>query len=106
MSTHNFSDLRQYYPERIERMPLIFTSHAFIIKLAQAHQREYVEALYSYRLTMHQSTPAPFLNVHRELARTLRSYPQLVEYITEVDSIDIFTNENKCAQWRKITSQV
>lgn len=103
MSVHDFSDIRQYYPEVIALMPTTFSSHAFIIRLAQAHQREYVEALYSYRNTTHQGTPAPFLNVHRELSRLLRQYPQLVEYVGDVDSIDIFTNENKCAQWHKTT---
>jgi len=102
MPLHDFTALYQFFPETIATMSSPFTSHSFIITLAQRHQRKYAEALYSYRNTTHQGTPAPFLNVHRELARALRDFPQLVEYVTDVKSIDIFTQENKCSQWRKL----
>jgi hypothetical protein len=78
-------------------MPTIFTSHEFILCLAQQHQTSYIDALSSYR-----GEAAPFRRVHGILARHLNAYHELVFRIGEVQSVDIFGEPSKCAQWRKL----
>ena len=101
MAQHDFSALYALYPGIIDTMESTFTSHQFILKLAQAHQQLYVEALYAYRNNLHRRQPVPFMMVHKELARGL-SQSNLVEYVREVDSKDIFGESNRCGQWRKV----
>jgi hypothetical protein len=74
-----------------------FDSHEFILKLAQAHQGLYVKALQPYA-----DTGCPFRNVHREIAKRLLKYDQLVEKTGEVKSPDIFGDRCSCARWRKV----
>jgi len=69
MSKFDFSDIYAGYPAVIAKMPDEFTSHQFILKFAQDHQMEYVNALYAYRDVKRQGKPVPFLYVHRELSR-------------------------------------
>lgn len=102
MAQHDFTALFAHYPSIIDQMMSTFNSHQFILRLAQQHQLLYVEALYSYRHTIYQSTPAPFMNVHRELSQGLRKYPHLIEYAGDVPSTDMFGQANRCAQWRKV----
>lgn len=45
MSRYDFSEIEAHYPEIIEQMEPVFTSHQFILKLAQQHQVLYIEAL-------------------------------------------------------------
>ena len=103
MPEFNFSVLFGLYPALIERMPESFTSHQFIIKLAEENQAHYVEALYSYRQSPQRGRPTPFLIVEGILAQHLLSYPGLVQQTkTAVPSRDIFGSENTCAEWRKV----
>ena len=102
MTLHDFTELFSHYPELIDTMPPVFTSHQFILQLAQAHQVAYVTALAAYRNTLRSGTPAPFNNVHRELAQGLRNFPERVEYLGDVPSKDIFGQANSASQWRKI----
>ena len=103
MSQFDFSRLYAHYPAIIAMMPEIFTSHQFILRLAQAQQTLYVEALYAYRTNTHGEQPAPFRIVHRELARGL-AQSNLVKHIGEADSVDIFGRPNRCALWGKGSS--
>lgn len=102
MAEHNFDALFENYPTLIMQMPNPFTSHDFILRLAQQHQALYIEALYSYRNLPNRQQPTPFKIVHGILAKHLNAFPQLVTYLGEVESIDIFTQENRCAQWQKV----
>ena len=104
MTQHDFTDLYSKYPDVIKAMSGdSFTSHQFILCLARAHQKEYVEALYAYRNSMHESKPAPFKVVHARLAQQLREYPSLIKYVgTEAHSEDIFGQSNGCARWVKV----
>jgi len=103
MSIHDFAPLHEQYPAVIDQMPQEFTSHEFILRLAQQYQRLYVDALHSYRDTTRLGTPAPFMNVHRELSKGLRSFPELVTHIADdAPSTDIFDMSQSCARWRKV----
>jgi hypothetical protein len=44
MTEHDFSQLYEQYPTIIQQMDDTFTSHEFILKLAQQNQTQYVEA--------------------------------------------------------------
>jgi hypothetical protein len=70
--THDFSALYACYPDVIQQMQDVFTSHEFILKLAQQHQSLYVEALYSYCDSLHRDQPTPFRTVHGILSKHLR----------------------------------
>jgi len=99
---HDFSALYACYPDVIQQMEDVFTSHEFILKLAHQHERMYVEALYSYRDSLHRGRPTPFRAVHDILSKHLRTLPGLVTYLGEVQSEDIFKQSNNCAQWRRV----
>ena len=101
---HDFSELYSHYPALIEQMPETFTSHEFILRLAQRHQQLYIEALYSYRDALHRGGQAPFMIVHGILAKQLSNYPTLIEHIGDVMSVDIFGQQNGCARWRRRSS--
>ena len=45
MTSHNFTAIYSHYPAIIAQMPSLFTSHQFILRLAQANQPLYIEAL-------------------------------------------------------------
>lgn len=98
---HDFSELYSQYPAIIEQMPETFTSHKFILKLAQQNQRLYIEALHSYRDRPHRGQDAPFMYVHRILSQHLSNLPDSVVHLRQVASNDIFGRPNDCAQWRK-----
>ena len=102
MSKFDFSVLYSHYPEIISSMPFVFGSHQFILKLAQNHQPEYIEALYAYRTSERMDNPAPFMIVHGLLAKGLRQFPELVEYLGDIPSTDIFGQANGCSEWRRL----
>lgn len=97
MTKHDFAELFAAYPAVIESMPTTFTSHAFILKLAQASQRAYVEALHSYR-----DGDAPFRDVHAQLAAQLKEHSDLIGSAGKADSPDIFGAPGRCEQWDKV----
>jgi hypothetical protein len=101
MPKHDFSALFDQYPAIIAQMQKIFTSHQFILRLAQQHQVLYIEALHSYRDSLHRGKPAPFRTVHGILSRHLNAYSDLIARMENVPSTDIFGQAETCAQWKK-----
>ena len=101
MSDHDFSRLLQCYPEIIGLMRSHFTSHEFILKLAQRHQTEYIDALAAYRGVTRDGANTPFMVVHNVLSKHLHDFTDLVEHAGEESSKDIFGNPNTCAGWTK-----
>jgi hypothetical protein len=102
MPQHDFDELFKAYPEIIGEMEKTFNSHEFILKLANKMQTEYVEALYAYRHSDGESRPAPFRDVHRELARLLHKCEELVKPDGRGQSEDIFGESQECAEWEKV----
>ncbi len=101
MSDHDFTPLLRYYPEIIGSMRPHFTSHEFILKLAQRHQPEYIDALAAYRGVTRDGTNTPFMVVHNLISKHLHDFADLVEHVGEESSKDIFGNSNTCAGWTK-----
>ena len=97
MPQHDFTHLYSHYPAAIAEMPDVFTSHEFILELAQQNQRLYIEALYDYR-----NAPAPFRQVHAVFSQRLHSLPTLVSHLGSVVSPDIFGEAVECAKWKKV----
>ena len=97
MGKHDFTELYEQYPVLIASMTPGFSSHEFILKLAQQNQTAYVDALYAYR-----DSDEPFKIVHGQLSANLNKFPKLVEAIGSANSRDIFGNPNSCAQWRQL----
>jgi len=98
MPQHDFSPLFKKYPGLIEQMPAVFTSHQFILLLAQQNQTLYIDALDSYR---HE--PAPFRIVHGVLANHLHAYPKSIELVRgDAPSADIFGQSGECSEWRRL----
>jgi hypothetical protein len=102
MALHDFQPLFDHYPEMIAQMPGQFTSHEFILRLAQCYQTQYIEALFAYRESLRMGTPAPFLIVHGQLAQQLGRYPALLELVrNDAPSRNIFGEQDWCGEWRK-----
>jgi len=102
MTEHDFRPLFEHYPATIALMGDIFNSHEFILKLAQQHQVLYILALHDYIHLPDEQNPTPFKIVHGILAKHLNAHGDLVRHLGETESIDIFTKENRCAQWQRI----
>ncbi len=104
MSNPVLDPLYAVFPEIIDAMPPRFSSHEFILKLAQRHQDLYVEALYHYLSARRSGRPAPFLILHGILAQQLGRHDDvLCKVRDDLPSRDIFGNPAECAQWEKST---
>lgn len=102
MPQHDFTQLYTYYPAVIDQMPNQFSSHEFILRLAQQHQALYVEALHSYRNTIHRGKAAPFQVVHSILATRLTLCTDRIKQLNSINSQNIFGESVECAAWEKI----
>ncbi len=90
--------LEHQYPALLAAMPAEFDSHAFILRLARANQRLYIEALAAYAASDH-----PFQIVHGMLASRLHTFPELVARTGERSSVDIFGQSSSAVVWRKVS---
>ena len=97
MSKDSFEQLEAKYEEIVNWMPDEFDSHEFILKLAQEHQRLYVQALYTYK-----DNNQPFQSVHKEIAKRLKKRIDLVKYLRSEPSDNIFGLKSKAAVWHKV----
>ena len=97
MSAEHFEALEAVYEEVIGSMPETFDAHEFILKLAQSHQRLYVQALIEYA-----ESERPFQIAHGQIAKRLHNFPNLVAYEGEHNSRDIFLQVNSASLWRKV----
>lgn len=104
MPDNTFAPLFEHYRSVIEQMPDTFTSHQFILALANQYQDLYVDALASYRTTSKRE--APFQAAHGVLSRHLHTMNDLVRYEGKVMSENIFRHTSQCAQWRKIEATI
>jgi hypothetical protein len=103
MATDALEALYARYPDVIAQMPDKFTSHQFILRLAQQHQTLYIEALYDYRNRLRSGRPAPFMMVHGILAIHLHEYPGLIAKVSSaVPSKDIFGSDETASEWQKV----
>jgi len=102
MAKHDFGGLFEKYPSIIAQMPEAFDSHEFILRLAHQNQVLYVEALYSYRDSVHRGEPTPFRVVHQILAQHLNACPDLVRRAGHTYSNHTFGQREGCAQWKKV----
>lgn len=92
------STLKIFYPATLDLMDEVFTSHEFILKLGQNHQREYIGALATCI-----NASAPFQTLHAQLAKTLHDFSDLIELIErEAPSVNIWGDMSHAAKWRKI----
>ncbi|MCY4389242.1 MAG: hypothetical protein OXC18_19275 [Desulfurellaceae bacterium] len=92
-SQYNFTALKNVYPSVLDEMAVAFTSHQFILVLAQRNQRLYIEALYA-----HRHTDGPFRDVHGALAKLLHGF---ATPCGKGESRNIFGIDGKCEFWRK-----
>jgi hypothetical protein len=97
MSKDSFEQLEDKFEEIVNLMHDEFDSHEFILKLAQEHQRLYVQALVEY-----VKDDRPFQIVHGQIANRLLKFPSLVTKIGEHNSRDIFQQKNSATKWRKV----
>ena len=89
--------LEEVFPEITAKMNDCSDSHDFILKLAQAHQRVYVNALAEYA-----ATDRPFQIVHGKIARRLLNHPELATKVGERNSEDVFRQKNSAAVWCRV----
>ena len=85
-----------FYPSAIKLMQSEFTTHEFILALAQSHQAAYVTALSKYA-----NGGEPFRTLHSQLSQALYD-SRLIRHDGELESTDIFGNPSRCAKWKKV----
>ncbi|MFN8531209.1 MAG: helix-turn-helix transcriptional regulator [Anaerolineae bacterium] len=89
------NNLVKHFPDILMQIDKsIFTSHEFILKLAQKHQQEYVAAL-----TKYIESDAPFRDVNGQLAKRLKEFADLES--KGESSENIFDNPSRSATWKK-----
>ena len=96
MTQHNFQELYDQYQNIINQMPSEFTSHEFILLLAQKNQVEYIKALNAYC-----DRSDPFRVVHGLLSQQLSQYESIIKHMGNKSSDNIFRQSGDCAYWQK-----
>lgn len=104
MDAYDFSVLEAKFPDIVEKMANNkFSSHEFILKLSQAYQIEYIDALYHYRSIGGSATP--FQVVHGILMKKLAERKELVTMLERnYKDPNIFGYEGGNAYWKKVDS--
>jgi len=95
-SLSSLDQLENHFAEIVRQMDAdVFDSHAFILKLAKAYQRLYVEAL--------SATDGydPFRQVHGQIANRLAKHTDLVTALGKVTSPNIFGDPSSNEQWER-----
>ncbi len=100
MTKAAFDELEAVYPDVIAQMDEKFDSHNFILKLAQRHQRLYIQALIEYA-----ANDTPFKIVHGLIAKRLMNFPDLVKRTGVHVSKDIFLQDDSATTWVKMKKQ-
>lgn len=84
-------------PEIVEFLPSKFTSHQLILKLAQANQRAYIEALHK---RVHLK--GPFRSVHSAIGKHLQYKISSIRFIEKTKDTNIFGKDSDNALWEKV----
>lgn len=102
MDEYDFSTLEEKFPDIVAKMGNDeFSSHEFLLKLSQAYQIEYIDALYHYRSIGGSATP--FQVVHGILMKKLAEHIELVTMLErDFKDPNIFGYEGGNAFWRKV----
>lgn len=77
-----------------------FTTHELILKLTQANQHAYINAL-----NEHLDSERPFQSVHSKIGKFLSQSSDLVTYLEDRGDTDIFGNVSQNAVWRNLISE-
>jgi len=102
MPSPEVSALLDRYPAVIAGLGDQFSSHDFILVLAQQNQALYIRALNMYAGALYRGTPAPFRALHAVLAHHLKATRRLVRQTGTASSPDIFGESCSCATWQKV----
>ena len=89
--------LESSFKETIAKMDRQFTSHEFFLKLAHAHQKDYVAALADCT-----DKNRPFKELHYKIVKRLRKMDKLLKVEKkDYPSRDIFGISSTTTLWRK-----
>jgi hypothetical protein len=86
-------------PKEIKSLPKTFSTHEFIIQLAQNNQQSYIKAL-NEKIT----SSTPFMVLHGAIGKYLAQQTDLIKEIDDkyVDA-DIFGNKSANNRWERIS---
>jgi hypothetical protein len=97
MANKAIDKLESFFEETIAKMDRQFTSHAFFLKLAHAHQKSYVAALADCT-----DKNRPIKELHYKLIKRLRKMDKLIKVAKkDYPSLDIFGISSTTTLWRK-----
>lgn len=98
MTVDAYEQLEKVYPKVVKLIKDDeFDSHKFILTLAQKYQKLYIDALYE-----HRNQRQPFHRVHMAIAKRLKKRTDLVEYVKDQRTPNIFVEKSTVALWRKV----
>ena len=102
MEPYDFSELEKAHTDTVNAIKdQQFTSHLFLLKLSQANQVEYINALHHYTV---QGNQTPFRTVHGMLMKKLKEHTNLVKCVSvDCKDEDIFGDTVNNALWEKVS---